>query len=84
MQLTPHFTLKEFTRSDTARARQVDNTPSPAAAAILRRLAQTLEQGDRRGCAATRLPVVFGACYVGHSLLLNGELFYFLIYIYFV
>ncbi|WP_241020796.1 hypothetical protein [Burkholderia sp. Ac-20344] len=47
MQLTPHFTLKEFTRSDTARARQVDNTPSPAAAAILRRLAQTLEQGDR-------------------------------------
>lgn len=49
MQLTPHFTLKEFTRSDTARARQVDNTPSPAAAAILPRLAQPLEQGDRGG-----------------------------------
>ncbi|KUZ70659.1 peptidase M15 [Burkholderia ubonensis] len=44
MQLTPHFTLEELTRSDTARARQIDNTPSPAAAANLRRLAQTLER----------------------------------------
>ncbi|WP_347467500.1 D-Ala-D-Ala carboxypeptidase family metallohydrolase [Burkholderia stagnalis] len=44
MQLTPHFTLEEFTRSDTARARQIDNSPTPAAAANLRRLAQTLEQ----------------------------------------
>ncbi|WP_333992690.1 D-Ala-D-Ala carboxypeptidase family metallohydrolase [Burkholderia orbicola] len=44
MQLTPHFTLEELTRSDTARARQIDNTPTPVAAANLRRLAQTLER----------------------------------------
>jgi len=41
--LTPHFTLEEFTRSDTARSRGIANTPTPAIVANLRRLAQFAE-----------------------------------------
>ncbi|MFJ2987747.1 D-Ala-D-Ala carboxypeptidase family metallohydrolase [Collimonas sp. NPDC087041] len=41
--LTAHFTLEEFTRSDTARSRGIANTPLPAIVANLRRLAQFAE-----------------------------------------
>jgi len=42
--LSEHFTLEEFTRSDTATARGIDNTPTEAALAELGKLADTLEQ----------------------------------------
>lgn len=38
MQLTEHFSLQEFTRSDTARCLGIDNTPPPEAIDNLRRL----------------------------------------------
>ncbi|MGZ9711935.1 D-Ala-D-Ala carboxypeptidase family metallohydrolase [Glaciimonas sp. GNP009] len=38
--LTEHFTLTEFVRSDTARTLGIDNTPPPAIAVNLRRLAK--------------------------------------------
>ncbi len=38
--LTEHFTLEEFTRSDKARVLSIDNTPTPAIIANLRRLAK--------------------------------------------
>jgi len=41
MNLSPHFTLAELSRSATAFARGIDNTPSPAATDNLRRLAET-------------------------------------------
>lgn len=43
MQLSPHFTLAEFTRSDTAARLGIDNTPSPEHLANLQRLAEALE-----------------------------------------
>lgn len=43
MQLTPHFQLVEFTRSATAEARGIDNTPSEDHLDALRRLAEHLE-----------------------------------------
>ncbi len=44
MQLSPHFTLKEFTDSPTAKARGIDNTPPEIALANLRRFClETLE-----------------------------------------
>ena len=53
MQLSPHFTLSEFTRSQTATRAGLDNQPaSPAVIANLRRTAALLERvrtllGDR-------------------------------------
>lgn len=44
MNLSPHFSLAELTASDTAVARKIDNTPTPAIAANLTRLAGVLEQ----------------------------------------
>ena len=44
MQLTPHFWLREFTESSTARDLGIDNSPSPTHLANLKQLAQTLEQ----------------------------------------
>lgn len=41
MNLSPHFALAELSRSATASARGIDNTPPPAAVANLRRLAET-------------------------------------------
>ncbi|SFD28679.1 D-Ala-D-Ala carboxypeptidase family metallohydrolase [Collimonas sp. OK412] len=38
--ITEHFTLEEFTRSDTARILGIVNTPAPAIVANLRRLAR--------------------------------------------
>lgn len=43
MQLTPHFTLSELTRSTTAQRMGVDNTPTPKALEQLKRTAQMLE-----------------------------------------
>lgn len=44
MQLTPHFSLAEFTRSDTAARRGLDNTPSDAERDNLIRVASVLEE----------------------------------------
>jgi putative chitinase len=44
MQLTPHFSLAEFTLSSTALALGIKNTPTPAHLANLRRLAQRMEE----------------------------------------
>lgn len=38
MQLSPHFTLRELTRSQTAARRGIDNTPPPDAVSRLRSL----------------------------------------------
>lgn len=44
MNLSPHFTLAEFTRSDTAKAKGIDNQPGAVHLANLTALARTLEQ----------------------------------------
>lgn len=44
MKLTEHFNLDEFTASETALRRGIDNTPGPAITEKLRMLAATLEQ----------------------------------------
>jgi len=44
MQLTAHFRLIEFTRSDTASRKGIDNTPSDEHLTNLHRLAETLEE----------------------------------------
>lgn len=43
MNLSPHFTLAEFTVSDTAARKGIDNTPPDSAMPALRRTAQGLE-----------------------------------------
>jgi len=43
-QLTQHFTLEEFTFSQTASRQGLDNTPTPAARTNLELLAETLER----------------------------------------
>lgn len=42
--LSPHFTLEEFTRSDTAEANGIDNTASPEIVEQLEGLAATMEK----------------------------------------
>jgi len=44
MHITPHFTLKEMTASQTAERQGLDNTPSPEVMRNLRLLCQALEQ----------------------------------------
>lgn len=44
MQLTPHFTLAEFTRSNKAQQLGLENTPTPGALSNLKRTAQMLER----------------------------------------
>ena len=44
MKLSEHFNLDEFTASETALRRGIDNTPSPVITEKLRMLAATLEQ----------------------------------------
>lgn len=52
MQLSPHFTLAEFTTSQEAARRGIDNTPTPAVVDRLKRTAQGLEAVRvRLGCA---------------------------------
>ena len=48
MQLSEHFTLSEFTRSATASARGIDNTPSPEAIDNLRALCREVLEPLRR------------------------------------
>lgn len=43
MQLTPHFTLAEFTKSGTAARKGIDNTPPQSFEAKLKGLAEVLE-----------------------------------------
>jgi zinc D-Ala-D-Ala carboxypeptidase len=43
MKLSEHFDLSEFTTSQTAARRGIDNTPNPAVMANLRRTASALE-----------------------------------------
>lgn len=43
MNLSPHFTLAEFTVSDTAARKGIDNTPPDSVMPALRRTAQGLE-----------------------------------------
>lgn len=43
MNLSPHFTLEEFTTSDTAARKGIDNTPPPHILPALLRTAQGLE-----------------------------------------
>ena len=40
--LTPHFRLSEFTRSATAQARGIDNTPTEEIASNLRHLCENV------------------------------------------
>lgn len=44
MRLTEHFTLEEFTDSQIATRRRLDNTPSPQVIENLKRVAEVLEQ----------------------------------------
>lgn len=44
MKLSPNFTLDEFTTSETALRKGIDNTPTPLVTEKLRMLAATLEQ----------------------------------------
>ncbi|MES2349139.1 MAG: D-Ala-D-Ala carboxypeptidase family metallohydrolase [Pseudomonadota bacterium] len=44
MKLSEHFSLDEFTTSQTAARRRIDNTPTPAVFANLKRIAALLEQ----------------------------------------
>ena len=44
VQLTPHFTLEEFTLSSTALALGIANTPMPAHLENLKKLAQKMEE----------------------------------------
>lgn len=44
MKLSPHFTLAELTASNTARARNIDNTPAPELVPRLVLLAEMLER----------------------------------------
>ena len=42
MNLSPHFTLAELTRSETAQRYQIDNTPDVAGIAKLRKVCETI------------------------------------------
>jgi zinc D-Ala-D-Ala carboxypeptidase len=58
--LTPHFTLHEFTASDTAAMRGIDNTPTPAALAQLEQTAELMER-VRATCGSN--PVLISSGY---------------------
>jgi zinc D-Ala-D-Ala carboxypeptidase len=59
--LSPHFTLAEFTYSDTAKARAIDNTPDQAAVSRLTQLAQFTPEGIRKICGGH--PVIISSGY---------------------
>ena len=48
MQLSPHFTLAELTRSETAQRYQIDNTPDAGGIAKLQRVAETILEPVRK------------------------------------
>ena len=71
-QLTPHFKLSEFTKSSTATARKIDNTPSQEVISNLKALCQNVleplrayvnesspSKGDKRGS----VPIIIGSGY---------------------
>lgn len=58
MQLSPHFKLSEFTRSDKARELGIDNTPGPAELANLGITVSGLEQV--RGLLGHPMPITSG------------------------
>lgn len=60
MQLTPHFTLAELTRSNKAAKLGLDNTPTPEALQHLQRTAQMLE---RVRTALGDKPIIITSCY---------------------
>lgn len=70
--LTPHFKLSEFTKSSTATARKIDNTPSQEVISNLQALCQNVleplrayvnesspSKGDKRGS----VPIIIGSGY---------------------
>ena len=70
--LTPHFKLSEFTKSSTATARKIDNTPSQEVISNLQALCQNVleplrayvnesspSKGDKRGA----VPIIIGSGY---------------------
>ncbi|UBM12744.1 D-Ala-D-Ala carboxypeptidase family metallohydrolase [Cupriavidus metallidurans] len=59
MNLSPHFTLEEMTASNEAARRRLDNSPSVAQVANLRRVAQILEAIRTQ----TQRPVVVSSGY---------------------
>jgi hypothetical protein len=53
MKLTKHFTLEEFTYSETAKRKNIDNTPSPNAIANIKALCEeVLEPAREEYCRA--------------------------------
>lgn len=53
MNLSPHFTLAELTRSETAQRYQIDNTPDVAGIAKLRKVCETILEPVRRQFGVT-------------------------------
>ena len=60
MILSPHFKLVEFTRSATATARHIDNTPSEAVVANLTRICQEILEPLRTFAGQ---PIIIGSGY---------------------
>jgi putative chitinase len=48
MQLSPHFKLNEFTKSETAIRKRIDNTPGPAHASNLQKVCEKILEPVRR------------------------------------
>ena len=60
IQLSPHVKLSEFTKSSTASARGIDNTPNAEQIANLKRLCQEVLEPLRQHF---RVPIVIGSGY---------------------
>lgn len=60
MQLTPHFTLEELTRSATAEQRGIDNTPNEEVVENLQRLARNVLEPARQKFGA---PIIVSSGY---------------------
>jgi hypothetical protein len=58
-QLSPHFTLQEFTYSETASRQGLDNTPTPEAYINLQRTAEVMEE-VRRICGSNAVTITSG------------------------
>ena len=68
MQLSPHFSLEEFTRSATATRLKIDNTPTPVALENLKMLAEVMEEVRK---LFGNIPITPDSVY--RSLELNGK-----------
>lgn len=60
MNLTPHFRLEEFTRSATATARHIDNTPNAQQIANLKQLCEQVLEPLRQHF---NVPIIIGSGY---------------------